>query len=143
MILFIVEKVIMGIVVPTLSIEGWLSDARLQASYLMKYFLVSDYSQSNDYQGQVKSLPYYIQRGSGNFFYLQEDIQNALKELFGRHFDDAEVGVKIVTSDDLPEIDKSRFNIDITVIVTKAGTRFSLGRLLQIINEDISLVKET
>lgn len=143
MILFIVEKVIMGVVVPTLSTEGWLSDARLQASYLMKYFLVSDYSQSNDYLGQVKSLPYYIQRGSSNFFYLQEDIQNALRELFGRHFDDVEAGVKILTSDDLPEIDKSRYNIDISIIVTKNGTKYSLGRLLQIINEDITLVKET
>ena len=133
----------MGIVVATLSSEGWLKDPQNQATALMRYFLVSDYSQSDDHRGQVRSLPYYIQKGSGNFFYLREDIQLALNELFGRHFDSVEVGVKILTSDDIPTIDKSRFNIDISVIVTKNGRQYSLGRLLQVLNEDISIIKET
>ena len=143
MILFIVGVIIMGIVVATLSSEGWLTDPRNQAIYLMRYFLISDYSQSNDHRGQVRSLPYYIQKGSGNFFYLREDIQLALNELFGRHFDTVEVGVKILTVEDLPTIDKSRFNIDISVIVTKEGKQYSLGRLLQVLNKDITILKES
>lgn len=132
----------MGIVVPTLSPEGWVSDPRIKANKLMAYFLVADYSQSNDFQGQVRSLAYYIQKDAKDFFSLKDDLILALRELFGRHYDNIEVGVNILTSENTPTINASRFNIDISIIVTDKGTRHSLGRLLEVVDTKFTILKE-
>lgn len=132
----------MGIVVPTLSPEGWVSDPRIKANKLMAYFLVADYSQSNDFQGQVRSLAYYIQKDAKDFFSLKDDLILALRELFGRHYDQIEVGVNILTSENTPTINASRFNIDISIIVTDKGTRHSLGRLLEVVDTKFTILKE-
>ena len=132
----------MGIVVPTLSPEGWVSDPRIKANKLMAYFLVADYSQSNDFLGQVRSLAYYIQKDAKDFFSLKDDLILALRELFGRHYDQIEVGVNILTSENTPTINASRFNIDISIIVTDKGTRHSLGRLLEVVDTKFTILKE-
>lgn len=132
----------MGIVVPTLSPEGWVTDPRIKANKLMAYFLVADYSQSNDFQGQVRSLAYYIQKDAKDFFSLKDDLILALRELFGRHYDNIEVGVNILTSENTPTISASRFNIDISIIVTDKGTRHSLGRLLEVVDTKFTILKE-
>ena len=132
----------MGIVVPTLSPEGWVSDPRIKANKLMAYFLVADYSQSNDFLGQVRSLAYYIQKDAKDFFSLKDDLILTLRELFGRHYDQIEVGVNILTSENTPTINASRFNIDISIIVTDKGTRHSLGRLLEVVDTKFTILKE-
>lgn len=130
----------MTIVVPTLDASGWLTGVAEKADKLMTYFLICDYSQSNVHQGSIKSLPFLIQKRSNNLFYLREDVSSALVSLFNNYFDKTEANVDI---DDKTTADKeARFDLRISIIIVHEGVRYSLGRLLTIVNTNITKVIE-
>ncbi len=71
---------------PSLSDIGWISDSLQKADALFADFLVAEYSQSTLYPGQVSSLTYIMQQGSGDPTLTAENLENALLEYFSRYF---------------------------------------------------------
>jgi len=124
------------IVVPTLSGSGWLTGVAERADALLSYFLVSDYTQSNTHRGGITSLPYLIQNKSRNIFSLKEDIASALSLLLRRYFDNASVSVEL----DNPDARSARYNLTLSVIITDAGKRYSLGKLIDVVNNRVHRV---
>ncbi len=124
------------IVVPTLSGSGWLTGVAERADALLSYFLVSDYTQSNTHKGGIASLPYIIQRETRNIFSLKEDISGALGTLLRRYFDDATVSVSIDNTDSR----SARYNLTLSVTISDGGKRYSLGKLIDVVNNRVHRV---
>ncbi len=124
------------IVVPTLSGAGWLTGVAERADALLSYFLVSDYSQTNVHKGGIASLPYIIQRDARNIFSLREDVGDALGGLLRKYFDDATVSVTIDNAD----TKSARYNMTLSVIITEGSKRYSLGKLIDVVNNRIHQV---
>ena len=115
------------IVVPTLSGSGWLTGVAERADALLSYFLVSDYTQSNTHKGGIASLPYIIQRETRNIFSLKEDISGALGTLLRRYFDNTDSR-------------SARYNLTLSVTISDGGKRYSLGKLIDVVNNRVHRV---
>lgn len=77
-------------VIPSLTVEGFITNKRTQISKIVEYFLASDKSQSNTFYGKVYSLKGILQEYSS-----PSDIASAIKsqltEMCLHHFDSVEV----------------------------------------------------
>ncbi len=82
--------------VPTVSTDGWVNDDGTKAYRLLEYFLISDYSQSNMYLGNITSLKYIM----GETLGLPPDriadtIKEALVGMYDRYFKEFEIFVSL------------------------------------------------
>lgn len=127
----------MATAVPTLSTEGWVKDVTGMADRLMSYFLVSDYSQTAFYPGQVSSLPYLIQQHGSDAFSLKQRTRDTLHEFLRRYFDN--VDLEVVTDIPAPD-DPNRINLTIRATVTLDSKSYSLGRLINVNNNLIQRI---
>ena len=82
-------------VIPSLTVEGFITNKRTQITKIMEYFLASDKSQSNTFYGKVYSLKGILQEYSS-----PSDISNAIKsqltDMCLHHFDSVEVLTDVV-----------------------------------------------
>lgn len=112
--------------IPTFSTSGWISDITQKADALLAYFFVNDRSQTNNPPGGVQSLPYILQSEEVGPR-LTEAVEMALGALYRAYFDDVDVTVTLVPID--PGND-SRLDMKISLMVTQAGRKYSLGKLI-------------
>ena len=82
---------------PSLSENGWVQDSLQKADALFADFLVAEYSQSTLYPGQVSSMTYLIQKGSGDPTYTAELLENALSDYFAKYFNNITCSVTYPT----------------------------------------------
>lgn len=92
----------MTIYVPTLSEDAWVSDGKLQGSYLISHLLESDYSQTIIYKGKVSSLGYIFSQTPDDPDRTLSAMQNMLKTYFSRYYTDVTVDVKKTVHSDNP-----------------------------------------
>lgn len=124
--------------VPTLTTAGWVSDVIIQSTTLMDYFLMSDYSQTQFYPGEVSSMPHLIQEVGSEPNQLERRTQSALERLYGRYFDRVAVDVKA----DKFDAQDGRYNLTIDLAVVQAGKQHRLGRMLLIGDSKIISVRD-
>lgn len=122
--------------VPTLSASGWERGIKEKADRLFSYFLVSQFSQSQLYYGNIKSLPYLIKLHPNNNTTLSQAIEDSLIDLFERYFQTVTANVSIVDV----EGEGARQRIEIDVVVTENNLRYPLAKLLDVNNSVIGKV---
>lgn len=115
-------------VIPTLSTAGFVSDVPTMLDRMLAYYLTSDYSQSNVFQGQIISLQKQMQAYQYDNIALINNVRDELEGYFGSIADSATVRV---TTDTPNPDDPNRINVTIEVLVIKDGRRYSLGRLIE------------
>ncbi len=121
----------MAIEVPSLSPAGWVSGPAEKLDRLLSYYFVSEYSQTNLYQGRVKSLPMHIKRYGNDENALQDAMRQALEELLRPYFD--QVSVNITTDKPIKD-DLGRINVMVDIQVQQDSVTYSAGRELETLN---------
>lgn len=86
----------MNSVLPSLSDEGFITNKEVIIAKLFKYFLASNYSQSNTFYGDISSLNYIIATNIPNDK-MRADLETTLIKLYGRYFDSVDFNVNIET----------------------------------------------
>lgn len=126
-----------NIVVPSLGPDGWCADPAKMGDILFSHFLLSDYSQSNLFLGQVSSLAYLIHKNAGSLEQTASAVQSTLITYFGKHFNNVNVVVDPVTTES-PATDAGiRIYIEYT---DNDGNKHSVGKLATLANGEVSKV---
>lgn len=115
-------------VVPSMSLTGWVSDVPTMIDLLFSYYLTSDYSQSNLFQGRIVSLQKQMQQYQHDETLLVQSVREELEGYFKSVVDDATVEVSTDTPN--PD-DPNRLNLRLSAILVKAGKSYSVGRLVR------------
>lgn len=111
----------MNIGVPKLSRVGYITDPSDTLNDLYRYFLISEYSQSNTYRDYITSLSY-ILRTSATMTEVRDSIVRNFSRMLNRYFDNATV---VVESKEV----KNTYYITILVSVTaKDGGKYTITR---------------
>lgn len=127
--------------VPSLTETGWLEDPFKAGGQLFAYFLESEYSQSNEYAGNIISLPYIVQQHGSHPSDLCNKINEVLTSLFSRYFTtDTNIGSVTINTTHNASDDVSNYNFTIDLSWNVDGTTYQLGRVVTIDGSVISTV---
>lgn len=85
--------------VPTLTMDGFVTNKNLMVAKLWAYYLTSDHSQSTTFSGYVQSLKYDLLSSDIDSM-LTKNIESSLEELYGNYFDKAKADVVLKTDKD-------------------------------------------
>lgn len=85
--------------VPTLTMDGFVTNKNLMVAKLWAYYLTSDHSQSTTFSGCVQSLKYDLLSSDIDSM-LTKNIESSLEELYGNYFDKAKADVVLKTDKD-------------------------------------------
>jgi len=110
--------------IPSLSTVGWTKDYNEIVQKLYMYFIVSEYSQSNSYYGEIASLKYILQSHS-EIEDIKLAIQKALLNMYDRYFDSADVVVDII------ETDNSVSYATNIIAIASDGETYKLNKTIQ------------
>lgn len=101
--------------VPTLTLNGFISDPEILIIKLFEYFVTSDYSQSVFFYGNIASLNKILQEYGNDFNNVSNEVMVALDMLYNRYFKDVEVNCYV---EELKVNGNTIYNLktDITVV---------------------------
>ena len=83
------------VVLPTMSIYGLTKNKIIMAEKILLYFLVSDYSQSSSFYGEISSFKYIFNSYRTDLDRLAYETQEVLIELYKKYFNEVSVEVDI------------------------------------------------
>jgi len=121
----------MKVVIPHLSVEGYIESSPVIMIKIFEHFLAADYSQSNTFNGLVSSMKYLLHHYDNNLD-LKREMTSTLYNLYSRYFPTVEVTVIIDESD--ASVDK--ISIDIQTIDAN-GVENMLSKSITSINNSI------
>jgi len=110
--------------IPTLNVEGFIKDTDTMVIKLYEYFIVSEYSQSNTFRGNISSLKYILQSNT-DILDIKNEIVNTLETMYGRYFDSVTAIVDVTE-------DGSMVNYAIDIIVIDSNNK--TNRLVNVVN---------
>lgn len=117
--------------IPSLTLDGFINNKKIQMTKLFEYFLASDYSQSNTFYTGISSLKYILAK-VGTPEEARGTILSQLNKLYSEHFDTVNVSV------DLYEPEGTGVaNLHIEILATDDGVTYTLTRELQYTNSGI------
>jgi len=105
-----------------LSTEGAIASPRAVMKRLMENFMVSDFSQTLFYGGNVASLRYIYSGFDNDIRQLELDITASLQTMYSRYFDNVEVFVETSLNEDGVSVD-----IAMEISVLERGTPYTLS----------------
>ena len=73
--------------VPTLSRAGYVTEGKILARKLFDYYMLSLYSQSTTYYGNITSLAYSLYKGGDDVEAFSEYVKSSLSTYYGRYFE--------------------------------------------------------
>jgi len=117
--------------VPTLSSYGFVEDTPTKADRVFSYFIISLYSQSNEFYGGITSLPRILQQAGDDMTRFQGDLRSKLEVYLRRYFSAlVEVGISTEAIDGIDTNLNVKFNITVQSIDDAQPFNFSaLGRI--------------
>ena len=125
---------------PSLSADSWVTDSSLQADYLLAQAYETNFSQSQLYPGKITSIAKIIQENNNNVGGTCSALTKTLTEYFSRYFNNVVVEVKQTPAS--VASGSSLVEIEMYISVTdNKGVVISLGKLLDITNSKINMVK--
>ncbi len=124
-------------VLPTMSTDGWVDSPTVKADRLFAHFLVSEYSQTALYAGNVSSLPYLIQKNKEAPLSTANDIKTTLEVYFSRYYDQVEVECSWIDVE--PDGGKAEIQIYASLIDSD-GISISLGKAVSIVDSKVQKV---
>jgi len=110
--------------IPSLSTVGWTKDYNEIIQKLYVYFIVSEYSQSNSYYGEIASLKYILQSHS-DIEDIKLAIQKVLLNMYDRYFDSVDITVDIIETDT-----SVSYSVNIIAIASD-GITYKLNKTIQ------------
>lgn len=122
---------------PSLSEDSWVTSPEKTADYLLSCFIVSDYSQTYMYTGQVSSLPWILQQTLGDTPQACVEIQRTLNTYFSRFFNNVVAEVQQVENRENPAKEQISIYVKFT---DKTGKEHVLGKLLRMSNTIVESV---
>jgi len=81
--------------VPTLSTDGWVTDPVIMFDRAFADFMTSNYSQSNEFHGAIASLPWVIQKTTGDPTALKNVSKKVLEDHLNDLFDVVQVDTEV------------------------------------------------
>lgn len=118
----------MPIVVGTLSTRGWARTAKEQIRELMNHYTEAGFSQSQIYQGNVKSLAKSMQLYPQDPEGLAAQVKDDLTSLYGNVFPE---GVEVNTNWEYLQDSDVRYRINISLRVMKNGEWIDAERYVE------------
>jgi len=118
--------------IPTLSTDNFVSESILKLDTAFAYFLTSEYSQSNMYQGTITSLKYILENNHGRESDITIAVNGALNDLLSNYFDKVDV---------FSQIKDNNLGISINVEDSEGRTH-SLDRTLKLNDGKVNYYKE-
>ena len=124
----------MSVKVPTLSAVGWAENPAEKADQLMSYYFVGEHSQTQLYPGYVVSLPAQVKEWGHDELELGQRVRSDLERYLKPYFDEVIIDVRTarVAADTTQRLD-----VTLDCTVTDKGVRYSLGRLISVVNSKI------
>ena len=110
--------------IPSLSTVGWTKDYNEIMKKLYVYFVISEYSQSNSYYGEIASLKYILQSHS-EVEDIKLAIQKVLLNMYDRYFDSVDITVDIIETDT-----SVSYSVNIIAIASD-GITYKLNKTIQ------------
>lgn len=123
--------------VPTLSSTGWVSGIAQKADKLFTYFLTSERSQSNAFDG-IASLQYLMQQYGDDELVLERKIEQTLSQLYRRYFEGVEVKARV--REPQAEARDNRLDLTLKVLVNDGKYKYNLSKLLKSANGSLTRI---
>ena len=115
---------------PTLTVNGFTTNKAIIMLKLYEYFLSSDYSQSNIFQGKIASLKYILSEAK-NTNTLVTMATNALNDMYSCYFKTVQVDINVDETD-------ASITLDINIIATdESDTPHTLSKLIKVTDNNI------
>lgn len=113
------------------ALNGFETEPRKILDLCFSSYLLTDASQSNEFKGDIISLPKRIQLFNGVEDVLVEEVRLDLEKIYGRYFEQVNVNVTYKGIDDTPN-----HTVDIYVVVTvvRDGTTYDLARTINVVD---------
>lgn len=103
--------------VPSLSTSNTITNPYLKAEKLLEYFVASVKDQSNFFMDNITSLKFLVFQYSDNPTRFKEEMVNALKKYYLRHYDTVDINISLNdTENDLTVIKVSTVQIQIIAV---------------------------
>lgn len=122
--------------IPSLSINGFITNNNSIMVKLYEYFLTSEYSQSNTFYGEIASLKYILQHYTG-LEEIKVAIREALTTMYLRYFATVIVDVTISETDS-----KTTYLVDMVVTDSK-GTVNKLTNSIRSVGDALVNIDQT
>lgn len=117
----------MTVAYPALS--GFETEPRKILDLVFSSYLLSDHSQSNEFKGEVISLPKRVQLFDGVEDIFIDDVRSDLEKCLSRYFDQVSVIVDFKTID---ETSDNTVHISISATVVRDGQTYDLARTVSV-----------
>lgn len=112
---------------PTLDGKGWVTAPNDLLDVAFSDFMMSDYSQSSLFYGQIASLPYLIARCGQDLQRLKQEVRSTLETHLGGYFDTVQV-----TVDTIPNARGTpATELRVGMVVLKDGISYRLDRAVE------------
>ena len=115
--------------VPSLSLNGWVSNPREALDLLVSYFFLTNASQSNIYRGEVSSAQEIIQRNANDTQAAASELGVALNRLLRKHYVETFISVEHRLDDASKSSSVVQFILSGTV--TDNGVTYQLSKLVE------------
>lgn len=112
--------------IPSLTLNGFITNKDMQMGRLFTYFLASDYLQSNLFHGDIASLKWILAQDNDSYT-TKALIMDNLTKLYRAYFDSVEVNVDLKMEEE-PGFD----NYYVDINCTDDGTVYNLNKLIKI-----------
>lgn len=112
--------------IPSLTLNGFITNKDMQMGRLFTYFLASDYLQTNMFYGDIRSLKWILAQDNDPYRTRSIMVDN-LTKLYQAYFDTVEVNIEL-RIEESPGYD----NYYIDINCTDNGVTYNLNKLIKI-----------
>lgn len=113
--------------VPTLTEIGWATSIAHRFDFAFADFMSSDFSQSEEFQGTIASLPYIIQKTAGDLL----ECANLAKSQLTAHLTDLFEQVEVKTEVRVYEDNDSKAMLIFNITAVENGVAYSFTRAIE------------
>jgi len=124
--------------VPTLTLDGYLDNTDFMMTKLFEYFVLSEYSQTKLFYGEISSLPYLVRDAGPDFNKLEDSVKDTLFKLYNRYWGNVDVDVGI--KEEKINEHKHRVILVINVEVVHDGKTYTLNKSASIEDNEVKKI---
>lgn len=126
-------------VYPTMDSVGFITDARTKAERILADYLGTNFSQSNIFQGRLKSLVYAVKNNTNDMSGLGVQVTRDLEDLFNAYLDGVTVDVQAVpTKFDNGSVNDGVYDLQLSVQFMVGGVLEELAKSIQVENTGLA-----
>ncbi len=126
----------MGVAYPSLDTNGWINDPSQKMIYVLNDYFDSNFSQTIEHYGKIKSLPFTISQFNKDRYKLGSKITDDMNALYNRYFDNATVNV-IVDEETRNGKATGLLIIKLSVSANEGISVYRLAKVLNVSNNKI------